>query len=85
MVDGSGDALAGKACALRGPLECRERERRLLQERLSGGGELDLTAGTHEQLGADSALELADLVAQRWLGDVEARSGATEVELVGDG
>jgi hypothetical protein len=84
-ADGSGDALAGKARALPGPVECRERERRLLEERLSGGGELDLAAGADEQLGADGALELADLVAQRWLGDVEARGGAAEVELVGDG
>jgi hypothetical protein len=50
-----------------------------------GGGELDLAAGAHEQLGAEGALELADLVAQRRLGDVEARGGTAEVEFLSDG
>ena len=63
----------------------RERERRLLEERLSGGGELDLAAGADEQFCAEGPLELADLVAQRRLGDVEARGGPAEVELLGDG
>ena len=71
--------------ALCGALKRRERERRLLEERLPGGGELNLAAGAHEQLRAEGALELADLVAQRRLGDVEPRSGAAEVELLGDG
>jgi hypothetical protein len=34
---------------------------------------------------AEGALELADLVAQRRLGDVEARGGPAEVELFSDG
>jgi hypothetical protein len=57
----------------------------LLEERVPGGGELDLAAGAHEQLCAEGALELVDLVAQRWLGDVEARGGTAEVELLRDG
>jgi hypothetical protein len=57
----------------------------LLEERGPGGGELDLAAGAHEQLCAEGALELADLVAERRLGDVEARGGPSEVELLSDG
>jgi len=66
-------------------LERRERERCLVEERLPGGGELDLTARAQEQFCAEGALELADLVAQRWLGDVEARGRPAEVELLSDG
>jgi predicted ester cyclase len=82
---GAGDALTGKARALGGALERCEREWCFLQERLPGGGELDLAAGAREQVGAEGALELADLVAQRRLGDVEARGGTAEVELLCDG
>jgi len=84
-ADGSGDALAGETRAFGCALECRQRWRCLLEERLSGGSELDLAARAREQLGAEDALELADLVAQRRLGDVEARGGSAEVELLGDG
>ena len=70
---------------LGGALERCERERCLLEERVPGGGELDLAAGAYEQLCAQGALELADLVAQRRLGDVEARGGTAEVQLLSDG
>jgi hypothetical protein len=73
------------AGALGGALERRERDWRFLEEHLPGGGELDLAAGAHEQLGAEGALELADLGAQRRLGDVQPRGGTAEVELLGDG
>jgi len=73
------------AGALGGALERRERERCLLEERLPGGGQLDLPAGASEQFCAEGALELSDLVAQRRLGDVEPRGGTAEVELLGDG
>ncbi len=84
-ADGSGYALARKARALRGPLDRRECERCLLEERLSGGGEFHLPASADEQFGAEHPFQLADLVAQRWLGDVEARGGPAEVKLLGDG
>ena len=70
---------------LGGALERCERERCLFEERVPGGGELDLAAGAREQLCAEGALELADLVAQRRLGDIEARGGTAEVELLSDG
>jgi hypothetical protein len=52
---------------------------------LPGGGEPDLAVVADEQLCAEGALELVDLVAQRRLGDVEARGCAAEVALLGDG
>jgi len=44
-----------------------------------------VAAGAHEQVCAERLLELVDLVAQRRLGDVEARGCSTEVVLVRDG
>jgi hypothetical protein len=44
-----------------------------------------VAAGAHEQVGAERALELLDLVAQRRLGDIDARGGPAEMELLGDG
>jgi len=44
-----------------------------------------MAAGADEQVGAEGALELVDLVAQRRLGDVQARGGPAEMELLGDG
>jgi predicted ester cyclase len=81
----SGDARPGEAGALGRTLERGERRRRLLEERATRGGELDVAAGADEQIGAERALELVDLVAQRRLGDVEARGGAAEVELLRNG
>jgi hypothetical protein len=80
----SGDARAGEAGAFGGALERGERQGRLLEECATGGGELDVAAVAREQVGAEGVLELLDLVAQRWLGDVEARGGAAEVELFRD-
>jgi len=56
-----------------------------LEQRATGGGELDVAAGAHEQVGAERALELVNLVAQRRLGDVEARGSPAEMELLRDG
>jgi hypothetical protein len=42
-------------------------------------------AVTHEQVRPERLLELVNLVAERGLGDVEARGGAAEVELLGNG
>jgi hypothetical protein len=44
-----------------------------------------MAAVAHEQVGAEGVLELLDLVAQRRLGDVEARGSSAEVELFRDG
>jgi hypothetical protein len=83
--DGSSDARPGEARALGRALERSERQRCLLEERPPGGGELDVAAGADEQVGAERALELVDLVAQRRLGDVQARGGPAEMELLRDG
>jgi hypothetical protein len=44
-----------------------------------------VAAVTDEQLRPERLLELRDLVAERRLGDVEARGGAAEVQLLRDG
>ena len=82
---GSGDARSRQAGAVGGALECAERSRCLLKEGPTRGGELDVPAGANEQVGAERALELVNLVAQRGLGDVQARGGAAEVQLLRDG
>jgi hypothetical protein len=46
---------------------------------------LHLPAGAQEQRRAERLLELADLVAERRLGDVQARGGAAEVKFLRDG
>ena len=53
------------------------------QDGLAGLGQLDARPGTREEPHAELQLEALDLLAQRRLRDVEALSGATEVELVG--
>jgi hypothetical protein len=68
-----------------GALERGERGRRLGEQRAAGGGQLDPSARAQEQWRAELVLELADLVAQRRLRDVQARGRAAEVELLGDG
>ena len=44
-----------------------------------------MAAVAFEQVGPERALELVDLVTQRRLGDVQARGGPAEMELVRDG
>jgi hypothetical protein len=44
-----------------------------------------VTNVANEQVGAERALELVDLVAQGWPGDVQARRGAAEMQLLRDG
>jgi len=78
----SGDSRPRQAGAFGCVLERCERQRRLLEERPTRGGELDLAAGAHEQVGAEGALERMDLIAQGRLGDVEARGRAAEMELL---
>jgi hypothetical protein len=82
---GGGDAAGGEAGALDGSLQRSERGRRLVEQRSAGGRQLDPSARADEQRRAERLLQLADLAAERRLRDVEACSGAPEVELVGDG
>jgi hypothetical protein len=56
-----------------------------LEEDLAGAGEADGAGGASEEGVAEDILELADLLGEGWLGEVEALGGATEVELFGDG
>jgi hypothetical protein len=84
-ADGPGDTRAGEAGVFGGAFERGERQGRLLEERPARGGELDVAAVTREQVRAERLLELVDLVAERGLGDVEARRGPAEMELLRNG
>ena len=55
------------------------------EERRPGRGQLDLALVAQQQRRADLLLELADLLAQRRLGHVQALRRAAEVQLLGDG
>lgn len=55
------------------------------EEARAGGREADAARGPLEQARAELVLELADLAADRRLGDVEPPSRATDVLLLGDG
>ncbi len=48
-------------------------------------GERHRAPRAHEQLHPQLGLQRADLLAQRRLGDVQAKRGAREVQLLGDG
>jgi hypothetical protein len=74
--------------ALRGPQRAvglGEHLADLAEEGAPGGGELDAARAAHEQLGAHLLLEVADLPAERRLGDVQPRGRPPEVQLLGDG
>jgi putative acetyltransferase len=49
------------------------------------GGEADGARGAEEERRAEYLFELADLLRERGLGEVEAQGGASEVKLFGDG
>ena len=66
------------------PLGDRQQLTRVVEEPLAAHGEGDMPAVAHEQRAAELALELADLLGERRLADVEPRGGAAEVQLVGD-
>lgn len=66
-------------------LRDRQQERRFVAELVPGAGERDLSAASHEKLGAELLLELANLPAEHRLGDVEALRRPSEVQLLGDG
>src|SRR4051794_31478973 len=58
---------------------------RLLEQRTARGGQRDAALRAVEEPDAELLLELADLLADRRLGDVEPLRGAAEVQLFGDG
>ena len=69
----------------RGVLDGVEDLARAHEERRAGRGQLDLALVAQQQRRADLLLELADLLAQRRLGHVQALRRAAEVQLLGDG
>ena len=62
----------------------REQATALGQKGAAGIGEFDPPARSLEQRYPELLFELADLVAERWLGDVQALGGPAEVELLRD-
>jgi hypothetical protein len=58
---------------------------RLVEQQRAGGRQLDAPRGADEQLDAQRGLERLDALAERRLRDVQARGGAAEVQLLGDG
>src|SRR6185312_2860820 len=75
----------GVASGLPGPLREQEHAPGLLEHRGSGIGQGDLARGPVQQVDAELLLELANLLADRGLGDVEALGGTAEMQLLGDG
>ena len=68
-----------------GDLELGEHRAGVAQEGRAGRRQLDSPARAGEQRAAQLLLQRADLLAERRLGDVQARGGAAEVQLLGDG
>ena len=63
----------------------RQRAARLGQQRAARRRQLDVAAVAAEELDAELALEAADLLGERRLRHLQARGGAAEVQLLGDG
>jgi hypothetical protein len=78
-------AAAGAARRAHGALRVREHPAHLVEERMPRGGELDAAVRAMEQVDAELAFELSDLLAERRLRHVQARRGAAEVQLLRDG
>ena len=78
--------LAGRhpARGVRRPLDGREDLTRLDEEPRSRRGQLDAPAVALQQSHAKLRLERANLLAERWLRDVQALGRSVEVELLGD-
>ena len=51
----------------------------------AGSGELDGAGAAFKEGGAELFFEVADLLAHRWVGDVEVFGGFGEIEVFGDG
>ena len=67
------------------PLRGGQQLTRVVEEPLPTWREHDVPAVADEQREAEVVLELADLLGQRRLADVQAGRGLPEVQLVGDG
>jgi hypothetical protein len=66
-----------------GLLQLGDQGRRLGLEKLAGLGQAQRPAAAFQQLQAQLVLQLADLLAQRRLGDMQAQGGAAEIQLLG--
>ena len=66
-------------------VEVGEQLPRAVEQRAAGDGQLDAVRRAPQQLAPEQPLERADLAAERGLGEVQARGGPIEVELLGDG
>ena len=69
-------------CALHGSIGELQRQPGVIEERLAGFRDLHPAAITGEELHADGAFELQDLLGEPGLGDVEVRSRSSEVALL---
>ena len=67
-----------------GPLGLAQGSPALTQQRDTGLGELDATAGANQQRDADLRLQTADLLAERGLGDMQSLGRTAEVQLLRD-
>lgn len=82
-VEADGELFAlGSSNGLQDPAPVLEYLATLHEQRLTGAGELDAATGPLEQPNPDKGLEPRDLLAKRRLGDVQARGGTAEVQLL---
>lgn len=88
--DGADRQRAAEHAALRGELvasllELLEDTRRVSREQLAGAGQLDAAADPLHQRHAGGLLELADLLRDRRLRQVQLERGARHAAVAGDG
>src|SRR5258708_3901036 len=72
-------------CDPKGAVGLRDDRSGLLEEHPTGARELHVTARAPEQRRLEFLLQPPDLLAQRWLRDVETRGRPAEVQLLGHG
>lgn len=77
-------AVASATGCLDGAIDVDEEQPRVPKERLARGGHSDPATGSDEERSADALLELRDLLAEGWLGDVQMLSRAPESAMVND-
>jgi len=82
--DGAVDLTGHRPGGLAAELEFLEHPVGVRQQGRAGRGEGDATGAAVEQRDAQVAFELADRLAQRRLGKVQAGGGPAEVQLLGD-
>jgi len=79
------EPTTGLARVSHGDIELRERRARLGEKDLACRRERDLPLSTREELDADLALQLTDLLTERRLSGFEPLRGPAEIQLLGDG